>query len=104
MGKGRGDKLASGGVKASFPASEVGITQERFDEALGSFDPKEYLKREEAREQEARELRKLRIQAEEAAGVELDRQREEQRLRDTNSEAHGDVSFNFGEAVSRSTN
>jgi hypothetical protein len=98
MGKGYGNRLAGGGVKASFPATEPGITQEKFDDALADFDPKEYLRKAEAAENEARELRKLRIQAEEAEAIELDKQRE-QRRRDPDPETPGNVGFDFGENI-----
>jgi hypothetical protein len=80
MAKGYGDRLAKGNSKASFPASEAGISQDKFDLALGDFDPKEYLRKAEAAEQEAREQRAARLVQEQAESDKLDQERAQRLL------------------------
>ena len=60
MGKGFGDRLAGGGVKASF-GSVKGTTSDKWAEAFGNFDPKAYLEKteQEELERQARKAQKL---------------------------------------------
>ena len=83
MGTGAGDKLARGAAKAAFPASEPGITQEKFDQAVNDFDPQAFLKNAEKAEEEARVRRTERILAEQADAEQLDRDREERRRQES---------------------
>ena len=73
MGKGFGDRLAKGGAKAAFPASEK-TSQEAWDLAFGSFD-EGYLKRAEEAEAKARQDKVDRLAAEAAADEKLNQER-----------------------------
>jgi len=79
MGSGAGDKLARGAAKATFPASEAGVSDQKFNDAVADFDPVTYLKNVEKAEEEARQRREERIAAEQAGADQLDREREERR-------------------------
>lgn len=41
-GLGSGDKLARGAVKASYSTTEGGITEDKWAEAFGEFDPEKF--------------------------------------------------------------
>lgn len=57
MAKGYGDKLARGAAKATYPSTEPGVSQEKFDQAFSDFDPQAYLKNAEAAENASRSTR-----------------------------------------------
>ena len=85
MAQGFGDRLARGGNKAAFPTSEAGTTEERFSEAVGSFDSAGYLKRVEAEEQAARERKAQRLIDEEKVREQQDAEREARRAAEAKS-------------------
>jgi hypothetical protein len=49
-----GDQLARGGIKATFPASEGGMAEDKWRIAFDDFDPEKFLEAE--REKEDRRL------------------------------------------------
>lgn len=43
-GVGYGDKLARGGVRANFPATDGGVSKDKWDAAFDDFDPEAFKK------------------------------------------------------------
>lgn len=41
-GAGSGDRLARGGIKATFPATDGGITQDAWSRAFDDYNPEEF--------------------------------------------------------------
>ena len=72
-GLGSGDKLARGAVKASYSTTEGGVTEDKWAEAFGSFDPKKF----------ASEPNKSSVRTEDSSG-------------DASSESSGNVGVEFG--------
>jgi len=87
MGKGFGDRMARGGAKAAFPASEPGITEEKFQDAVKDFDSKGFLERAAAQEEEARAQKAQRLAKEAAEAEHLDQEREQRRAEERRSDA-----------------
>lgn len=88
MGQGFGDRMARGGTKAAFPASEPGISEEKFNDAVKDFDPAAYAKNAEAEEQAVRDRKAQRLITEQAEADQRERENEERR-RNTNIEEAG---------------
>ena len=88
MGVGAGDKLARGGTKAAFPASEPGVSEEKFNDAVKDFDPVAYAERVEAEEKASRDRKNQRLITEEAEAEQRERERQ-QRRSDSNIEEAG---------------
>ena len=88
MGVGAGDRLARGGNKAAFPASEPGISDEKFNDAVKDFDPAAYAKGVEAEAQAVRDRKAQRL-LDEAAEAEQHEREREQRRSDSNVEEAG---------------
>ena len=94
MSNGHGDRLARGGVKASFGAVQ-GTTADKWAEAFGNFDPLAYLKKTEEEELERQARRAQKLIDEEAQD-----ERERQHNRDPHANSHGNASPDTREAVS----
>lgn len=86
MGKGFGDRLAKGGNRAAFPASEVGVSNKKFDDATKDFDPQGFLARAAAEDQASRDRKAQREIDAEATRIQQDQEREARRAADAEAE------------------
>ena len=50
MAKGYGDRLARGGIKAVFPATEGGVSNKRWEDAFKDFDPEKFRNSDDKKE------------------------------------------------------
>jgi|ERR1700677_2572807 len=96
MATGRGDRLARGGAKAAFPASE-GVTQNTWDTAFSDYDSEAYLKGIEIEAQALQARKAQKLLDEQAEAERDDREREEQRRRDALVEKTGVSGLSVGE-------
>jgi hypothetical protein len=76
-GAGAGDKLARGAVRATYASTEGGVTEDKWAEAFGDFDPKKF----------AAEPNKSSVRTEDNSG-------------DASSESSGNVGVELGAAES----